>query len=158
MSGKKICRRRWRKSILRNKRNKAKLPLLRKLFRREKTGSSRSCGRMENGMMMVIQAAVLSWKKHMIPPRKKKYSTRKFEMIYRDEVSSKAVTIYRYLHDRQGKHENCFPSHRTIALDNKCSVSTVKRAIDELVKKGYVVKENRRRKNGGKTSNVYICK
>ncbi|MBR5313171.1 MAG: helix-turn-helix domain-containing protein [Clostridia bacterium] len=83
---------------------------------------------------------------------------REFEMIYRDEVSSKAVTIYRYLRDRQGKHENCFPSHQTIALDNKCSVSTVKRAIDELVKKGYVVKENRRRKNGGKTNNVYICK
>ena len=83
---------------------------------------------------------------------------REFEMIYRDEVSSKAVTIYRYLHDRQGKHENCFPSHRTIALDNKCSVSTVKRAIDELVRKGYVVKENRRRRNGSKTSNVYVCK
>ena len=76
----------------------------------------------------------------MIPPRKKKYTMREFEMIYRDEVSSKAVTIYCYLHDRQGKHENCFHSHRTIALDNKCSVSTVKRAIDELVKKGDVCK------------------
>ena len=94
----------------------------------------------------------------MIPPRKVRYTMREFEMIYRDEVSSKAVTIYRYLHDRQGKHENCFPSHRTIALDNKCSVSTVKRAIDELVRKGYVVKENRRRKNGSKTSNIYRCK
>lgn len=83
---------------------------------------------------------------------------REFEMIYRDEVSSKAVTIYRYLRDRQGQHENCFPSHRTIALDNKCSVSTVKRAIDELVRKGYVVKENRRRKNGSKTSNNYRCR
>ena len=83
---------------------------------------------------------------------------REFEMIYRDEVSSKAVTIYRYLRDRQGKHENCVPSHRTIALDNKCSVSTVKRAIDELVKKGYVEKENRRRRNGSKTSNIYRCK
>ena len=72
---------------------------------------------------------------------------REFEMIYRDEVSSKAVTIYRYLRDRQGKHENCFPSHRT-----------VKRAIDELVRKGYVVKENRRRRNGSKTSNIYRCK
>ena len=83
---------------------------------------------------------------------------REFEMIYRDEVSSKTVTIYRYLYARQGKHENCFPSHRTIALDNKCSVSTVKRAIDELVKKGYVEKENRRRRNGSKTSNIYRCK
>lgn len=44
------------------------------------------------------------------------------------------------------------------AFANKCSVSTVKRAIDELVRKGYVVKENRRRKNGSKTSNVYRCK
>ena len=93
----------------------------------------------------------------MIPPRKERYTTREFEMIYRDEVSSKAVMIYRYLCDRQGKHENCFPSHRTIALDNKCSVSTVKRAIEELVRKGYVVKENRRRRNGSKTSNVYRC-
>ena len=73
-------------------------------------------------------------------------------------MSSKAVMIYRYLHNRQGKYENCFHSHRTITLDNKCSVSTVKRAIEELVRKGYVVKENRRRKNGSKTSNVYICK
>ena len=83
---------------------------------------------------------------------------REFEMIYRDEVSSKAVMIYRYLCDRQGKHENCYPSHRTIARDTKCSVSTVKRAIDELVKKGYVEKENRRRRNGSKTSNIYRCK
>ena len=65
---------------------------------------------------------------------------RDFEMIYRDEVTSNAVTLYRYLHDRQRKHENCFPSHRTIALDNKCSVATVKCAIDGLVKKGYVCK------------------
>ena len=81
-----------------------------------------------------------------------------FEMIYRDEVSAKAVSVYRYLLDRQGKHENCFPAHKTIARDNKCSVSTVKRAIDELVKKGYVEKRNRRRPNGSKTSNLYVCK
>jgi len=30
---------------------------------------------------------------------------REFEMIYRDEGSSKAVPIYRYLYDLQGKHE-----------------------------------------------------
>ena len=30
---------------------------------------------------------------------------REFEMIYRDEVSKKAVMIYRYLRDRQGRHE-----------------------------------------------------
>ncbi len=81
-----------------------------------------------------------------------------FESIYNDDVSSKAVLIYRYLKDRQGKHENCFPTHKTIAHDNKCSVSTVKRAINELVAKGYIQKINRRRINGSKTSNLYICK
>jgi len=81
-----------------------------------------------------------------------------FETIYRDDVSSKAVLIYRYLRDRQGRHDYCFPSHKTIARDNKCSVSTVKRAITELVVKQYISKINRRRKDGGKTSNACVCK
>lgn len=78
--------------------------------------------------------------------------------IYRDEVSAKAVSVYRYLLDRQGKHGFSFPTHKTIAADLKCSVATVKRAIDELVRKGYLEKTNRRRSNGSKTSNVYTCK
>ena len=64
---------------------------------------------------------------------------REFEMIYRDEVSKKAVMIYRYLRDRQGRHEFCYVSHKKIAADNKCGVSTVKRA------------------NGSKQSNLYCC-
>ena len=44
----------------------------------------------------------------------------------------------------------------------KCGygVSTVKRALDELVKAGYIVKQARfdERKNGGQTSNLYtLC-
>lgn len=82
---------------------------------------------------------------------------REFEMIYLDEVTAMAVLIYRYLRDRQGKHENCYVSHKKIAADNKCSVSTVKRAINELVKKGYVAVTHRRRANGSKQSNLYAC-
>lgn len=80
------------------------------------------------------------------------------EVIYADDLSAKAVAIYRYLLDRQGKHENCYPSHKTIASHMNCSTSTVKRAINELVRNGYVDKINRRRSNGSKTSNVYTCK
>ena len=40
------------------------------------------------------------------------------------------------------------------SLDNSSRNSP----IDELVKKGYVVKEKRRRRNVSKTSNVYWCK
>ena len=82
---------------------------------------------------------------------------REFEMIYMDEVSAMAVLIYRYLRDRQGKHENCYVSHKRIAADNKCSVSTVKRAIKELESKGYVSLTHRRRANGSKQSNLYTC-
>ena len=83
---------------------------------------------------------------------------KELEMIFRDDVSFRAQCIYRYLRYRQGKNEYCYQSHKTIARDNKCSVSTVKRAIDELVKKGYIEKINQRRPNGSKTSNRYICK
>ena len=83
---------------------------------------------------------------------------REFEMIFRDDVSFRAQSIYRYLRYRQGKNGSCYQSHKTIARENKCSVSTVKRAIDELVQKGYIEKINQRRSNGSNTSNRYICK
>ena len=62
---------------------------------------------------------------------------REFEMIFHDDVSARAQGIYTYLRYRQGKNEGCFPTHKTIARENKCSVSTVKRAIKELKEKGY---------------------
>lgn len=50
----------------------------------------------------------------------------------------------------------------TVLIAAKCGygVSTVKRALDELVKAGYIVKQARfdERKNGGQTSNLYtLC-
>ena len=81
-----------------------------------------------------------------------------YESVFKDDLSFAAQSIYRYLRYRQGQNENSYPSHKRIAEDTKCSVSTVKRAIDELVKAGHIVKINRRRSNGSKTSNVYICK
>ena len=81
-----------------------------------------------------------------------------YEEIFRDDLSFSEQSIYRYLRYRQGQNENSYPSHRRIAEDTKCSVSTVKRAIDELIKAGHIEKINRRRANGSKTSNVYVCK
>ena len=83
---------------------------------------------------------------------------RAFEMIYRDEVSAKAVSVFRYLLDRQGKYDFCYVSHRRMACDLKISVSTVKRALDELQRKEYVTVEQRRRSNGSKCCNVYRCR
>lgn len=81
-----------------------------------------------------------------------------YESVFKDDLSFSAQSIYRYLRYRQGKNKNCYPSHKMIAADTKCSVSTVKRAIAELIKAGYIEKVNRRRSNGAKTSNIYICK
>ena len=81
-----------------------------------------------------------------------------YEQMFRDDLSFAAQSIYLYLRYRQGQNENCFPSHKRIAADTKCSVSTVKRAINELVKAGYIEKIHRRRPNGSKTTNLYICK
>lgn len=77
--------------------------------------------------------------------------------IYRDtEISNKAVSVYLYLCDRANKKDDsCYPSIRTIGRDLNLSESTVKRAISELTQKSYIDKENRFRKNGGKTSNMY---
>ena len=79
------------------------------------------------------------------------------EKIIRDDVSSKAVMIYRYLLYRQGKNTCCYPSLKRIAADNKCSVSTVKRAVGELIAKGYITKTPRRKSDGSRSSNCYVC-
>jgi len=78
--------------------------------------------------------------------------------IYCDaEISNKAILVYLYLCDRANKKDDsCFPSIRTIGRDLNLSESTVKRAISELTQKNYINKENRFRKNGGKTSNLYF--
>ena len=81
-----------------------------------------------------------------------------YESVFKDDLSFSAQSSYRYLRYRQGQNENSYPSHKRIAEDTKCSVSTVKRAIEELIKAGHIEKINRRRPNGSKTSNVYICK
>ena len=55
--------------------------------------------------------------------------------------------------DREGK---CFPSVRTISRDTKLSMSTVRRALDDLVNTGYIQKQPRWRANGAKSSNQYV--
>lgn len=75
--------------------------------------------------------------------------------IYNDNIPHRAVSVYMYLCDRANKDGLCFPSMKRIALDLNLSVSTIKRAINDLESTGYISKENRYRKNGGKSSNEY---
>ncbi len=78
-----------------------------------------------------------------------------FESIYSDNLPSRAVAVYMYLVQRANSDGQCWPSERRIAMDLSMSKSTVKRAIADLVKSGYIKTEQRYRKSGAKSSLLY---
>lgn len=79
-----------------------------------------------------------------------------FGTIYADtELPSRARTVYMYLRDRADAEGKCWPGIKTIASDLKLSRSTVKRALDDLEKAGYLKRLPRYRANGSSTSNLY---
>ena len=82
-----------------------------------------------------------------------------YDSIYHSDLPSRAVNVYRYLKDRANKENQCFPAIGTIAKDLHLSDSTVKRALNDLEKAGFIKRENRFRtynkKTYGKTSNLY---
>ena len=78
------------------------------------------------------------------------------KLAYQSNLRNRALQVLLYLIDRANKEQTCFPAVRTIARELHISVSTVKRAMQELVESGYVTKESRfRESNGGQTSNLY---
>lgn len=82
-----------------------------------------------------------------------------FEMkqrAYQSSLKSRALQVLLYLIDRANREQTCFPAVPTIGRELHISISTVKRAMKELVESGYVTKESRFRDgNRGQTSNLY---
>ena len=78
-----------------------------------------------------------------------------FKEIYASELPHRAIAVYMYLHDRADKERKCWPAISTIARELGMSHSTVKRALADLIKEGYLKKEFQYRENGGHTSNLY---
>lgn len=78
--------------------------------------------------------------------------------LYASEISSRCVNVYLYLYQRANKEASCFPSINTICKDLKLSRSTVKRALTDLAKQGFLIRNERFRENGGRSSNLYILK
>ena len=78
--------------------------------------------------------------------------------MYRSELPSRAVAVYMYLYDRANKDGQCYPAIPTIAYELKLSRSTVKRALDDLQKAGFLIRESRYRTKGGNSSNLYTLK
>ena len=79
-----------------------------------------------------------------------------FRTIYADtDLSHRARVVYMYLRDRSNARGECWPGIKTIAADLKLSRSTVKRALGDLERSGYLQKDPRYRENGSCTSNLY---
>lgn len=82
-----------------------------------------------------------------------------FGTIYRDtELPARARIVYMYLWDRADSKGVCWPGIKTIAADLKLSQSTVKRALADLERYGYLERSMRYRENGSNTSNLYVVK
>ena len=82
-----------------------------------------------------------------------------FSSIYADDrLPHRAKAVYMYLKDRSDKKGQCWPGIKTIARALNVSTGTVKRAVDDLIRLGYMEKETRFRENGGQTSNLYTLK
>lgn len=62
--------------------------------------------------------------------------------------SANAKIIYVYLSGRVGKDSVCYPSQELIAKEASLSVSTVKRGLLELEKKGIITRRTERTERG----------
>lgn len=79
------------------------------------------------------------------------------KLAYQSQLRNRALQVLLYLIDRSNTEQTCFPAVPTISRELHISISTVKRAMRELVEAGYVAKESRFREgNRGQTSNLYI--
>ena len=81
-----------------------------------------------------------------------------FGNLYKENLPPRAKILYMYLKDRANKNGECWPAIKTIAKATSMSVSTVKRAMNDLISSGLLKKESSFRDNGGQTSNRYFIK
>jgi predicted transcriptional regulator len=77
------------------------------------------------------------------------------EKIYKLQLTSTEINVYQYLCSRANKQGECFPSQTTIAKAVKMHRSTVNQAIKKLQDKNLLLIMQRKRDNGGTSSNLY---
>lgn len=82
----------------------------------------------------------------------------RLDFLYRSELPHRAVSVYLYLADRANKENQCWPAIPTIAQELHLSISTVRRALRDLRKAGFVQTEQRYRVKGGKSSLLFTLK
>ena len=79
-----------------------------------------------------------------------------FDTIYADRnLPHRAKTVYMYLRSMSASKGECWPGIKTIAADLHLSRSTVKRALNDLERRGYIQRTPRYRENGSRYSILY---
>ena len=81
-----------------------------------------------------------------------------FDSIYAADLPHRDIGVYMYLRDRADAEGKCWPGIKRIAADLHLSRSTVKRALDDLERAGFVQRQERHRENGSQTSNLYTIR
>ena len=80
---------------------------------------------------------------------------RAYDMIYEQPISGYAKHVYNYLTRCADANDQCFPSHKDIAKKCGFGVTTIKKALNELIEIGVIAKEKRTRVDGGQSSDLY---
>lgn len=75
--------------------------------------------------------------------------------IYQSDLPNRAIAVYLYLRGRANKEGFCWPAVPTIARDLKMSESTIRKALRDLVREGFLKIEERQRESGANSSNIY---
>lgn len=75
--------------------------------------------------------------------------------IYQSDLPSRAIAVYLYLRGRANKEGICWPAIPTMARELKMSESTIRRALRDLVREGFLIIEKRKRESGADSSNKY---
>lgn len=83
---------------------------------------------------------------------------RRFDFLYKSDLEHRAISVYIYLADRANKDGECWPAIPTISRELKLSQSTVRRALHDLRKAGFLESEQRYRASGGKSSLLFKLK
>ncbi|RKJ70001.1 helix-turn-helix domain-containing protein [Butyricicoccus sp. 1XD8-22] len=78
-----------------------------------------------------------------------------FHSIHNSGLGHRAVVVYRCLQDHANAEGCCWLAINTIAAELHLSRATVKRALDELYREGFIRREYRWRENGSLSSNLY---
>lgn len=76
--------------------------------------------------------------------------------LYQSDLPNRAIAVYLYLRGRANKDGFCWPAIPTMARELKMSESTIRRALRDLVREGFLVIEEQQRESGADSANRYF--